>query len=72
MSKRGSPRDSPVTVGNASKKRKRAESPIVEAASKLKRNARSTSKLAQETTTGITLLHVVFIKIRTYSSLSQF
>ncbi|XP_045165430.2 bromodomain adjacent to zinc finger domain protein 1A-like isoform X2 [Mercenaria mercenaria] len=46
-SRRGSPRDSPVTV-NSGKKRKREDSPIVEEKQKMRKNAKSTSKLVQE------------------------
>lgn len=44
-SRKGSPRDSPVTVGG-SKKRKREDSPAAE--SKIKRSAKSASKLTIE------------------------
>lgn len=46
-SRRGSPRDSPVTV-NSGKKRKREESPVTEEKPKMRRNTKSASKLVQE------------------------
>ncbi|KAL4238265.1 Bromodomain adjacent to zinc finger domain protein 1A [Mactra antiquata] len=47
-SRKNSPRESPVTVTKLGRKRKREDSPVVEEKPKMRRNAKSASKLVQD------------------------